>query len=420
MVVLTGIVSTRSKCSPHRYADKYLWILRLCIVVLLITISCCGGACSAPPHGVVISSVLVDPAQYTPNGGRYDLLLQTTPGSKVTRLIDHQAAPKLKLGGAISEPLFSHDGKRVVFLANYTGSDKDNGLVWTGVSPNRNALLNVWEIRLDTRKVSPMTTGDLGWCIYGWSPDDHYVCATYQTALSNLDQDTPIPEDLYVWDMSTQKGQELARVPDTIRDAFWSNDGKHILYQTWANANLYMISRQGGKPKILLRGKVGRYGYSFSPDGRRVAYVDINTVYVANADGSKPELVIKMTRDEHSPYSPKPKWSRDGSKLALATYEPPDNAQVSVKLHVYDVSKGEDRVVATVQQFVSDPMWSRNGQWLMVKMSHTGNTEKPDPKTGWHTFNRQGLLAVSVADGHVVTLKKPNEETNGLDWFGTR
>ena len=33
------------------------------------------------------------------------------------------------------------------------------------------------------------------------------------------------------------------------------------------------------------------------------------------------------------------------------------------------------------------------------------------------TFNREGLVAVRVSDGYKVTLKEPNEETKGLDWF---
>ena len=54
---------------------------------------------------------------------------------------------------------------------------------------------------------------------------------------------------------------------------------------------------------------------------------------------------------------------------------------------------------------------------MAEKMSHTGNTEKPDPKTGWHTFRREGILAVSIVDGHVAVLKEPDKETKGLDWF---
>lgn len=401
----------------QRHADKYLWIVRLCAVFLLAVVPCCGGSAEqAPPHGLVVSSVLVNPEEYTHDGGRYDLFLQAVPGGKVTRLTNHQANPKLKLGGAIREPLLSHDGKRVLFLADYAGSDSDRAIL-TGAAPYPNTLLNVWEVQLDTRKVSPITKGDVGWRVFGWSPDDRYVCAVYQTKQGSLDQSTPIPDDIYVWDMRTRQGRKLVRVPDGVEDAFWSCDGNSILYQSWANANLYSVPRQGGKSKMLLRGKAGRFGYSFSPDGRKVAYVDINTVYVANADGSKPKPIIKMIRDEHSPYSPKPQWSRDGKKLAIVVYEPSKNAQVSTKLHVYDESTGKDRVVATLQKSVSDPTWSRNGQWLIVKMSHTGNTEKPDPKTGWHTFRREGILAVAVADGRIVTLKEPNEETKGLDWF---
>lgn len=399
-----------------RHADKYLWIVRLCAVFLLTVVPCCGGSAKQKqPHGLVVSSVLVNPEEYTADGGRYDLFLQAVPGGKTTRLTNHQANPKLKLGGAIREPLFSHNGKRVLFLADYAGSDNDRTM--TGAAPYPNTLLNVWEVQLDTRKVSPITKGDLGWRVFGWSPDDRFICAVYQSKAGSLDQDTPVPDDIYVWDMQTRKGHKLARVPDGVDDAFWSRDGSRIIYQTGPNASLYSVPRQGGKSKMLLRGKAGRYGYSFSPNGRQVAYVDINTVYLANANGSKPKPIIKMIRDEHSPYSPKPQWSRDGKKLAIAIREPSENAQAPTKLLVYDGITGKDRVVATLQESVSDPTWSRNGQWLIVKTLHAGNTEKPDPKTGWHTFYHQGLLAVSIADGHSVTLKEPNEETKGLDWF---
>lgn len=405
----------------RQHITRRLAILWLSASFVLFTAHSSAGVEPAPPHGVVVSSVLVDPDEYSPNGGRYDLFLQTVPGEKTSRLTDHQGNPKRKLGGAIGKPLFSNDGKRLVFLADFTASSKDKGLVWTGVSPNANALLNVWEVGVDTRKVSPITKGDFGWRLFGWSPDDGYVCAAYQSRLAGLDQDSPIPEDLYVWDMHTGKGRKLVRVSDAIRDAFWSHDGKNIHYQSWANTNLFSVPRQGGKPRILLQGKEGRYGYAFSPDGKRVAYVDTNTVYIAEANGGKPEPVIKMARNEQSPYSPVPRWSGDGGRLAIATYEPPDNASVSTKLHVYDLSKRMESVVAAFPRFVSDPIWSKDGQWLLVKIVKTGNTVTPDPKTGWHTFHRDGLLAVAVSDGRAVTLLEPNGETNGLDWFeGTR
>lgn len=403
----------------QKHTNGYLSIMWLCAFLLLTIVPCCGGAEQAPPHGLVVSSVLVNPAEYTADGGRYDLFLQTVPGGKVTRLTNHQSTPKLKLGGAIREPLFSHDGKCVVFLADYAGPPDEYPSIWTGASPYPHTLLNVWEVRLDTRKVSPLTKGDFGWYVYGWSPDDRYICATYQTESGSLDQGTPIPDDIYVWDVHTRKGRKLARVPYGVKEASWSYDGKSILYQSWSDANIHSVPRQGGKPKVLLLGNAGRYGYSFSPDGRRVAYVDGDTIYVANANSTRPKPILKMSRDRYSSYSPELRWSRDSRKLVVVTNEPSENSPASTKLRVYDESTGKGRVVATVQQSVGDPIWSRNGQWLIVKMSYSGQTEKPDPKTGWHTFQREGIWAVSVADGHVVTLKEPNEETKGLDWFET-
>lgn len=394
--------------------NSNLSVMRLCAFFLLTVVSCCGGAEQAPPHGFVVSSVLVNPEQYTADGGQYDLFIQAVPGNKTARLTNHQATPKLKLGGAIRNPLFSHDGKNIVFLADYSDSDERRTTV-TGAAQYPNTFLNIWKVQIDTRNISPITKGDFGWSIFGWSPDDRFLCATYPSKMGTLDQDALIPDEVYAWNMRTLQGRKLARIPDGVDDAFWSRTGSSIDYQTGPNANLYSVPRQGGKSKLLLRGKTGRSGYSFSPDGRKVAYVDINKVYIANADGSKPKLVIKLLRGEDAPYWPKPQWSKDGKKLAI--YELSQNAQAPTKLHVYDEITAKDRVVATLHEFVTTIAWSRDGQWLIAKTLSAGSTEKPDPKTGWYTFHREGLVAVGVADRHIVTLKEPNEETKGLDWF---
>lgn len=56
---------------------------------------------------------------------------------------------------------------------------------------------------------------------------------------------------------------------------------------------------------------------------------------------------------------------------------------------------------------------------MILKILRTGQTEKPDEKTGWYVFRHEGLEAVSVYDGRTVTLKEPDKETKGLDWFET-
>ena len=83
----------------------------LCVLVTLVAADCGPGGDEAPPQGMVVTSLLVSSKEYTADGGRYDLFLRTIPGEKIARLTHHDASPKLRLGGAIREPLFSHDGK---------------------------------------------------------------------------------------------------------------------------------------------------------------------------------------------------------------------------------------------------------------------------------------------------------------------
>ncbi len=171
--------------------------IRICAVFLPTVVTCYSSAAEQVRlQGLVVSGVLVNPEHYTADGGRYDLFLRTVPGGKVTRLTNHQADPKLNLGGAIREPLFSHNGERILFLADYANSD-ERRTTMTGAAPYANTLLNVWEVRLDTRAVLPITKGEFGWNVFGWSPDDRFICATYPSKAGSLDQDTPIPEDIY-------------------------------------------------------------------------------------------------------------------------------------------------------------------------------------------------------------------------------
>lgn len=395
-----------------------LWTMRFCVLFLFVTCGC-GSAEQAPPRGLVVSSVQVSPGYYTEDGGRYDLFLQTVPEGKVTRLTDHKANPKLKLGGAIRDPLFSHDGKRVLFLADYAvpGQDKNE---CTGFAPNTNSCLNVWDVRLDTKQVSPLTKGDLGWYIAGWSPDDRYACAVYSTGVASPDQNTPIPDDIYVWDMTTRKGHKVIRVAQEATGVSWSRDGKRIMYgHVWPfnDTNVYSVPAVGGKPRTAFRWKFD--GYGFSPDGHRVVATISNRIYVANANGSKPKLIMKLIRDEHDVWVPRMQWSRDSKKLAIAVREPSGNAHSATKLHVCDISTGIDKTVATLEEYVDRVIWSKDGRWIIVEITHAGTTDDPDPKTGRYYFRREGLLAFAVSDGHAVTLKKPNEETNGLDWIET-
>lgn len=399
----------------HKIRQMWSWLIVLS--ALLCSVGVVGNTL---PYGQVIYSAQVSQAEYTHDGGRFDLFLKAVPSGNITRLTNHQAHPKQNLGGAIREPLFSADGRQILFLANYANSSKDFRETMTGASPYPYALLNVWKITISPRSIAPLTRGELGWHTLSWSPNGRFFGAVYPSREGIIDQDTPIPDDICVYSFSNAKTRKIARVSKNVSDIFWSLDSQNVLFQLWHDPNLYTLPKTGGKPKILIKGKGERFGYSFSSDKRKLAFVQDNAVYISRANGSDTILAIQHSNDERNSAWTKPRWSETGNQLAAAEIShDAQSANYQTKLLIYDLASHRDKVVATLQHNVTNVVWSNDGKWLVAKTLESGNTEKPDPKTGWHTFNREGLLAVAVADGHVVTLKEPNEETKGLDWFET-
>jgi serine/threonine-protein kinase len=102
----------------------------------------------------------------------------------------------------------------------------------------------------------------------------------------------------------------------------WAPDGKHIAFAS-AGAGLFWIRSDGGRePQLLLKDQGGATPWSFSPDGRRLAYfwrpsakgLDIFTLPLDLTDADrpkpgKPEPFVGTPADENVPqFSPDGRW----------------------------------------------------------------------------------------------------------------
>ena len=387
--------------------------VRFKLVLLLAMIVYLSGYCFAevaPLKGKIVFSALVSEEEYTSQRGRYDLFIQDVPSNKTTRLTDHRANPELKLGGAIREPIFSFDGKEILFLADDISSCENLRMTVTDAAPYPNTLLNVWRMVISSGSVVQLTEGEIGWYDASWSPQSDWFSAVYPSRSGVIDQDKPIPDDIYAGRSSGTKVKRVARTKGSVSDIFWSSDGKNILFQLnkdfsyLVDPNLYAVSRDGGKVKTLIKGKGERYGYSFSPDGGSAAYIQDGQIYISKADGSNQTLVLKKEDTQNRAWFGRPKWSKAGDRLAIPeAIRDGKSENFQITIHIYDIASRKDKVITGIQQRVTQATWSNNGEWLILNIYETGN--------------REGLIAVSVADGRVVTLKEPNERTNGLDWF---
>src|SRR5205085_9034375 len=193
------------------------------------------------------------------------------------------------------------------------------------------------------------------------SPDGKYVA--YVVSNEN-------GQSLRIRQLATR--QELQLLPMTqklsCRGHTFTPDGNAILYVIRNGANpigtLFRISTLGGKPERILEGIDG--DPSFSPDGRRIAYLrpdfprrGQSALMVAAIDGSGAQPVA--TRQYPELFAPVsfggPSWSPDGSIIAAAVNRAEDPEAATL------VGFDPDRGTA---QRLTDGNWRALGQaaWM--------------------------------------------------------
>ncbi|MGI4757245.1 MAG: amidohydrolase family protein, partial [Janthinobacterium lividum] len=121
------------------------------------------------------------------------------------------------------------------------------------------------------------------------------------------------------------------------------------------------------------RAALGIYAPALSPDGKQVAFVALNQLYVMAVGGNP----LALTHDAF--YKQGPAWSPDGTKLAYVTDR--DGIE-NVFIHqVGDTSDANDKAVSPQKSAQIMPAWSADGKTLAFQ-DQTGATLTADVATG--------------------------------------
>jgi TolB protein len=129
-------------------------------------------------------------------------------------------------------------------------------------------------------------------------------------------------------------GEDRDSLPD------WSPDGRRIAFERALGplpsagpppvVGIFVMDADGSHVRQLTQLQPGSgtedHSPSWSPDGRRIAFMRANTaapigasaIYTVNAGGGRPRLVRRMPLDR--PGAGSPTWSPDGSRLLFSTY----------------------------------------------------------------------------------------------------
>lgn len=138
-----------------------------------------------------------------------------------------------------------------------------------------------------------------------------------------------------------------------------------------------------------------------SPDGRRLAFVALDRLYVVDLPDGTPRRVTTADINEHQPA-----WSPDGGSLAYVTWDGADGYLMRA-----DLASGQTRRLLPESAYYQTPAWSLDGARVVATRSSARNLREATGPAG------AGLGAEFVwvpASGGTATLIRPAGGLSGI------
>ncbi|GGU05934.1 amidohydrolase family protein [Streptomyces violascens] len=181
---------------------------------------------------------------------------------------------------------------------------------------------------------------------------------------------------LWITDTSGSKPPERLRQSPATRyllGPVWARDGRSLLYADDRDGLLGVYRRDlaTGEESALATG--GRVHPALSPDGKRLAAIDMSGRLVVRDLASGAERVL-VTPLGAGGLPGRPTWSPDGRYVALC-----DRNRLNLRfregynvIRVVDTTTGADKLhavaphVSIADRYDSGPVWSPDGRWMAV------------------------------------------------------
>ena len=191
--------------------------------------------------------------------------------------------------------------------------------------------------------------------------------------------------EIYVMDADGGNPQNLTNDPADDREASWSPDGKRIAFVSERDeprvyADIYVMDADGSNPQRLTDHDFDDREPSWSPDGERIVFsarreghfenkfAITYEIYVMDADGGNEQRLTENRKNDGAP-----SWSPDGKRIVFEADRKGDFENYDV--YVMDADGGNQQKLTNDRGWDSSPSWSPNGERIAFMSERDGNTE---------------------------------------------
>ncbi len=157
-----------------------------------------------------------------------------------------------------------------------------------------------------------------------------------------------------------------------VRGAFWTR----IAYITAVGLgnnttySLLVADSDGYNPQVVARSKESLLSPSWSPDGKKIAYVSFESgnsnIYVQDITTGSRQLVESHRKGINGA----PAWSPDGTKLAVAL-----SYVGNLELFVLDLASHQETRLTNSLSIDTEPVWSSDGQSIYFTSDRSGRPQ---------------------------------------------
>ena len=222
------------------------------------------------------------------------------------------------------------------------------------------------------------------------SPDGKYVLTVMDERGLN---------SLWLRNIATGSDTQVVPPSATMPNVAFSPDGNYIFFRKAENAiasdfNLYRAPVLGGTPKAVVHDVDS--AFTFSPDGRRMAYIRGNNpetgkyrLLEANLDGSDEKVLHIAPMGSLARWLT---WSPDGKQIAYPEVQP---GTALSGINLFDHDTGKIRTLTFADKAVWEMTWSSGGDGLFVIYQQKGPN-----------FNRRQIGYVALADGQLRPISR--------------